>query len=301
MPSVLVVGSVAFDTIETPRGSAPLVLGGAASYFSVSANFFTKVALVGVVGEDFPDQHRQFFVNKGIDTTGLVTQQGGKTFFWKGRYHQDLNTRDTLEVQLNVIADYQPELPDRYRDIPYVFLANSSPVTHLKVLSQMRKTALVMADTMDFWIETQRDALAELLPKLDGFVLNDSEAKLMTEQDNLILAGETVRAMGPKFVIIKKGEHGSILFSKDGIIVLPAFPTADVIDPTGAGDSFAGGIMGYLASVPDTVPGRLRRSMGYGTVLASLTIEDFGLDRLKRATRDEIDQRYTQYKHMLAF
>lgn len=301
MPSVLVVGSVAFDTIETPRGTAPFVLGGAASYFSVSANFFTKVALVAVVGEDFPDEHRQFFKSKGIDTTGLVTQKGGKTFYWKGRYHQDLNTRDTLEVHLNVIADYQPELPLDYRDTPYVFLANSSPVTHLKVLSQMRQPQLVMADTMDFWIETQRDALIELLPKLDGFVLNDSEAKLLTEEDNLITAGEKVRAMGPKFVIIKKGEHGSILFSKDGIVVLPAFPAANVVDPTGAGDSFAGGIMGYLASEPESTQGRLRRAMAHGTVLASLTIEDFGLDRLKNTTRNEIDQRYTQYKNMLAF
>lgn len=301
MSSVLVVGSVAFDTIETPRGTAPFVLGGAASYFSVSANFFTKVALVAVVGEDFPDEHRQFFKAQGIDTAGLVTQKGGKTFYWKGRYHEDLNTRDTLEVHLNVIADYQPELPLDYRDTPYVFLANSSPVTHLKVLSQMHQPQLVMADTMDFWIETQRDALMELLPRLDGFVLNDSEAKLLTEEDNLISAGERVRALGPKFVIIKKGEHGSILFSKDGIVVLPAFPTPNVVDPTGAGDSFAGGVMGYLASEPEGAQGRLRRAMAHGTVLASLTIEDFGLDRLKNARRAEIDQRYTQYKNMLAF
>jgi sugar/nucleoside kinase (ribokinase family) len=301
MPSVLVVGSVAFDTIETPRGTAPFVLGGAASYFSVSANFFTKVALVAVVGEDFPEEHRQFFQQSGIDTTGLVTQKGGKTFYWKGRYHQDLNTRDTLEVHLNVIADYQPELPVAYRGIPYIFLANSSPVTHLKVLSQMQQPEMVMADTMDFWLETQRDALMELLPKLDGFVLNDSEAKLLTDEDNLITAGEKVRAMGPKFVIIKKGEHGSMLFSRDGVVVLPAFPTANVVDPTGAGDSFAGGIMGYLATEPETVPGRLRRAMAHGTVLASLTVEDFGLDRLKKISRAEIDQRYAQYKQMLAF
>jgi cytidine kinase len=301
MSSVLVVGSVAFDTIETPRGSAPFVLGGAASYFSVAANFFTKVALVAVVGEDFPDEHREFFRSQNIDTKGLVTQKGGKTFYWKGRYHEDLNTRDTLEVHLNVIADYQPELPQDYRSIPYIFLANSSPVTHLKVLSQMKKPAMVMADTMDFWIETQRETLLQLLPKLDGFVLNDSEAKLLTAEDNLIVAGEKVRAMGPKFVIVKKGEHGAILFSKDGIVVLPAFPSANVVDPTGAGDSFAGGIMGHLAADPDTEPGRLRRSMAYGTVLASLTIEDFGLDRLKKTSRAEIDQRYLQYKNMLAF
>ncbi|HMP01015.1 MAG TPA: PfkB family carbohydrate kinase [Gemmatales bacterium] len=300
--SVLVVGTVAQDTIETPFGSAPYVLGGSATFFSWAASFFTPVHLVGVVGEDFPPQYQRLLAERGIDLTGLKTQPGGKTFYWHGRYLPDMNQRETLEVQLNVIADFDPVLPPPLRQIPYVFLANINPWIQAKILSQMeQRPKLVVADTMDFWIETQRPGLIELLPKLDGLVLNDGEAKLLTGENNLIRAGEKVRSMGPKFVIVKKGEHGSYLLTKDGPFLLPGYPTANVVDPTGAGDSFAGGMMGYLAADGSGAPGSLRRAIAYGSVVASITVEDFGLESLKRAHRADIDHRLEDYRKMLAF
>jgi sugar/nucleoside kinase (ribokinase family) len=298
--SLLVVGSIAFDSIETPTGSVDDALGGSATYFSYSASFFTEPRLVGVVGADFPDEHRRLFASRGVDTSGLVTMPG-KTFRWKGRYHLDMNARDTLEVHLNVFGDFNPVLPEHFRDSTHVFLANGSPVLQLRVLDQMRKPHLVLADTMDLWVSTQRDDLLKLLPRVDGLLLNDSEVRLLTDEDNLVHAGEKVRQLGPKFVIIKKGEHGAMLFSDDGVFVVPAYPTANVVDPTGAGDSFAGGIMGYLESDGSPPPGRLRRGMAYGTVVASLTVEGFGLDRLKRTSLQEIDERLEQYRNMLAF
>jgi sugar/nucleoside kinase (ribokinase family) len=299
--SLLVVGTVAFDSIETPSGTVDDVLGGSATFFSLAASLFTKPRLLAVVGEDFPDAHRQFLAERHIDTAGLTTEQGGKTFRWKGRYHQDMNTRDTLEVHLNVLGTFDPKLPAHYRDSTHVFLANSSPQVQMKVLDQVQRPQLVMADTMDLWISTERDALNKLLPRLDGLLLNDSEARLLTDTDNLIMAGQLARQLGPKFVLIKKGEHGSMLFSADGIFILPGFPTESVVDPTGAGDSFAGGIMGYLASDTSPPPGRLRRAMAYGTVVASLTVEGFGLDRLKQTNRQEIEARVEKYRGMLAF
>lgn len=299
--SVLVVGTVAIDSIETPHGSAPRVLGGSAVYFAWAASFFTRVSLVGVVGEDFPEEYRQLLQDRGIDLGGLTTRPGGKTFYWKGRYHEDMNHRDTLEVQLNVIADYDPVLPPEYRRIPYLFLGNSSPGLHMRVLEQMDRPQLVLADTMNFWIESQRPELLRLLPRLDGLVLNDEEVRLLSQDDNLIRAGKKVRALGPKFVIVKKGEHGSFLFSQDGVFVLPGYPTEEVVDPTGAGDSYAGGIMGYLASDASPPPGRLRRAIAYGSILGSLTVEGFGLDRLRKTSRSEIEQRLEAYRRMIDF
>src|SRR5437588_4058837 len=298
--SLLVVGSIAFDSIETPNGSVDDALGGSATFFSYVASFFTTPRLVGVVGDDFPDEHRRLLAEHRIDTTGLVTQPG-QTFRWKGRYHQDMNTRDTLEVHLNVLGTFNPELPERFRDSTHVFLANSSPAVQARVLDQVRRPRLVLADTMDLWIDTQRDNLLALLPRLDGLLLNDSEARLLTDEDNLVRAGQAVRKLGPKFVILKKGEHGAMLFGDDGVFVVPAYPTADVVDPTGAGDSFAGGVLGYLASDDSPPPGRLRRAMAYGTVVASFTVEDFGLGRLSRTQRSEIDDRLEKYRHMLSF
>ena len=298
--SLLVVGSIAFDSIETPKGSVEDALGGSATFFSYAASFFTKPRLVGVVGDDFPAEHRQLLSARDIDTTGLVTQTG-KTFRWKGRYHQDMNTRDTIAVHLNVLNTFDPVLPEPFRDSSHVFLANSSPVLQKKVLEQIHRPQLVMADTMDLWIETQQDELMSLLPELDGLLLNDSEARLLSEDDNLVRAGQAIRQMGPKFVIIKKGEHGAVLFSEDGVFAIPAYPTANVIDPTGAGDSFAGGLMGYLDSDQTPPPGRLRRAMVYGSVLASLAVEGFGLDRLTWTMRSEIEERVDQYRTMLAF
>jgi sugar/nucleoside kinase (ribokinase family) len=298
--TLLVVGSIAFDSIETPNGSVDDALGGSATFFSYAASFFTSPRLVGVVGEDFPDEHRRLFAHRGIDTAGLVTQSG-KTFRWRGRYHQDMNTRDTLEVHLNVFGTFDPQLPERFRDSSHVFLANGSPTLQARVLDQIQRPQLVLADTMDLWIDTQRNDLLRLLPRVDGLLLNDSEAKLLTGDDNMVRAGQAVRRMGPKFVILKKGEHGALLISADGAYVLPAYPTEDVIDPTGAGDSFAGGILGYLASDSTPPPGRLRRAMAYGTVVASLTVEGFGLDRLRRTERKEIDTRLENYRNMLSF
>jgi sugar/nucleoside kinase (ribokinase family) len=296
-----VVGSIAFDSIETPNGSVEDALGGSATYFSYAASFFTQPRLVGVVGEDFPKESRGLLAGRHIDTAGLVTQPGQKTFRWKGRYHRDMNTRDTLEVHLNVLGSFDPELPAGYRDSTHVFLANSTPAVQAKVLDQVRRPQLVLADTMDLWIERQRDELLALLPRLDGLLLNDSEAYLLTGQDNLVRAGQAVRRLGPRFVIIKKGEHGAMLFGEGGIFVVPAYPTADVVDPTGAGDSFAGGLLGYLASHSAPPTDGLRRAMGYGTVVASLTVEGFGLDRLRRTDRKEIDQRLEKYRSMLTF
>jgi sugar/nucleoside kinase (ribokinase family) len=298
--SLVIVGSIAFDSIETPHGKVDDALGGSASFFSYAASFFTTPRLVGVVGEDFPEANRKLLESRRIDTSGLVTQPG-KTFRWKGRYHEDMNTRDTLEVHLNVFGTFDPVLPEAFQDSTHVFLANGSPVLQAKVLDQVRRPKLVMADTMDLWIETQHDELLKLLPRIDGLLLNDSEARLLTDQDNLITAGQAVRQLGPKFVIIKKGEHGAMLFSHEGVFVIPAYPTEQVVDPTGAGDSFAGGIMGYLDSDDTPPPGRLRRAMAYGTVLASLTVEGFGLERLKQTRREEIDERLEWYRNMLAF
>jgi cytidine kinase len=299
--SLLVVGSIAFDSIETPNGSADNALGGTAAHGSYAASFFTKPRLVGVVGEDFPDEHRRLFSGRGIDTAGLTTERGGQTFRWKGRYHRDLNTRDTLEVHLNVLGSFNPVLPDHFRDSTHVFLATCSPSTQACVLGQVRRPRLVLADTMDLWIDTQRQDLLALLPRIDGLLLNDSEARLLTGEDNLVRAGRAVRKLGPRFVIIKKGEHGAMLLSDDGVFVMPAYPTADVVDPTGAGDSFAGALLGYLDANGAGGSGRLRLAMGYGTVVASLIVEGFGLERLKRTDRAEIDRRLDEYRKMMSF
>lgn len=301
MSSVLVIGTVALDTILTPTGEAPMVLGGSATYFSWAASYFSKVHLVGIVGDDFPQQHQDMFINRGIDTTGLMVKPGGKTMFWRGRYFDDMNQRETLEFSPNVLTEFDPQLPASYRKIPYVFLANTHPKLQMQVLEQVETPELVVADTMDHWINNTREDLLQLLPKLDGLVLNDGEAKLLTGEQNLIRAGEKVREMGPSFVIVKKGEHGSYLVTKDGPFLLPGYPTKTVLDPTGAGDSFAGGLMGYLASDTSRAPGSLRRAIAYGSIVASLTVEGFGLNRLKEATRYDINHRLEEYRAMLAF
>ena len=298
---LLVVGSVALDSVETPHGKAEEVLGGSATYFSYAASYFTSVRLVGVVGEDFPDAHRELLTKRGIDTSGLVVQPGGKTFRWRGRYKPDMNERETLEVHLNVFGEFDPVLPDSFRKCPFVFLANGSPVLQNKVLQQVPDATLVVADTMDLWIETERDAFEELLGKIDGLVMNDQEAKMLAETENLVVAGHVIQEMGPRFVVIKKGEHGAMFFSEDETYVLPAYPTSDVIDPTGAGDSFAGGMMGYLASNGNADPATLKQSMAYGVVTASFNVEDFSLKRLEQIEREDIEDRMQEYRRMTSF
>jgi len=298
---LLVVGSVALDSVETPHGIVEDALGGSAVFFSYAASYFTPVRLVGVVGEDFPSAHRDMLERRKVDTSGLIIEKGGSTFRWRGKYEGDMSTAETLEVHLNVLGTFDPDLSPKFADTPFVFLANGSPAMQRKVLSQARKRQLVVADTMNFWIETQREELYALLREVDGLFLNDGEARMLTGEINLVRAGWKVLDLGPRFVIIKKGEHGAMLFSHDGVFVMPAFPTEEVVDPTGAGDSFAGGVLGYLSSVPDQPPGQLRRAMAYGTVIASLTVEDFGLERLKRTNRKEIDERLHWYQQMLHF
>jgi cytidine kinase len=299
--SLLVVGSIAFDSVHTPHGVVDDALGGSATYFSYAASYFTPVRLVGVVGEDFPDEHRKMLAARGIDTSGLVVEKGGKTFRWKGKYEGDMNNAETLEVHLNVLGTFDPDLPASFLDTPFVFLANGSPSMQRKVLAQSKGRKLAVADTMNFWIETQRDELYALLKEVDGLVLNDGEARMLTEEVNLVRAGEKVLALGPKFVIIKKGEHGAMFLSKDQSFVMPAYPLGDVVDPTGAGDSFAGGFMGYLASVGKTDPAALKTAMAYGSVIASFNVQDFSLRRFQRTERPEIDARLEAYRAMMSF
>ncbi|MCG8583646.1 MAG: PfkB family carbohydrate kinase [Pirellulales bacterium] len=298
---LLVVGSVALDSVETPSDKRDNVLGGSAVFFSYAASYFTNVRLVGVVGEDWPAEHTTMLNERGIDTSGLHVVEGGETFRWRGKYHPNMNDRDTLEVHLNVFETFDPKLPDTYKKCQFLFLANGSPVVQMKVMEQLPGAKLVVADTMDLWIETQHDELKELLTKVDGLVLNDSEAKLLTGDENLVRAGHAVRKMGPKFVVIKKGEHGAMFFSEHETYVMPAYPTPDVLDPTGAGDSFAGGMMGYLAEQGKFDPKTLKESLAFGTLAASFTVEDFSLDRLKDIERREIDTRLAEYRQMLTF
>lgn len=300
MPLV-VVGSVAIDNVETPSERRDNLLGGSATHFSYAASFFTNVRLMGVVGEDWPAEHTKFLDDRGIDTSGLSVIEGGKTFTWTGRYEPNMNDRETLEVELNVFGEFDPVLPEQYTKAKYVFLANGVPAVQQKVLDQVPGRRLAVADTMDLWIQTQRDDLEALMQQLDGLVLNDSEAKLMCDTENLVEAGHQVRAMGPKFVVIKKGEHGAMFFSEHETYVLPAFPTPKVVDPTGAGDSFAGGMMGYLSEQDNFDPKTLKTALAYGTLTASFNVEGFGLERMKEITRDDIENRMREYQQMLSF
>ncbi|MGA2616847.1 MAG: PfkB family carbohydrate kinase [Thermoguttaceae bacterium] len=300
MPLV-VVGSVALDSVETPGQTREDVLGGSAVFFSYAASFFTSVRLAGVVGEDWPAEYTRLLQERNIDTAGLQVVPGGKTFRWRGRYLDNMNDRQTLSLELNVMGQFNPVLPESYRRCKFLFLANGSHELQMRVLDQCPGASLTVADTMDHWIRQERPALLKLLSRIDGLVLNDGEAKLLTGEENLVRAGHAVQRMGPRLVVIKKGEHGSMFFSQFETYVLPAFPTPEVVDPTGAGDSFAGGMMGYLAEQDRLDPKTLKEAMAYGTIAASFTVEDFSLDRLRRIGRDDIEQRMTEYRKMLAF
>ncbi|MBL8737346.1 MAG: sugar kinase [Planctomycetes bacterium] len=297
--SLLVVGSTAFDTIETPHGNAADCLGGSSTYFSLAARLFTPVRLVSVVGADFPAKHRQLLETNGIDLTGVETKPG-KTFRWHGRYSADMNSRETIDVQLNVFGDFRPKVPDAFRTTPFVFLANGAPATQMSVLDQMQAPRFCVADTMDLWIERERDGLLGLLRRIDGLIVNDSEVKQLTGKSNLIQAGRACLQLGPKLVIVKKGEHGCFVFSNFFHYALPAYPTEHVVDPTGAGDSFAGGFMGYLANCNSVSLWNMKRAVAYGTCAASLTVEGFGVQRLADATLTTIERRYHELQQFVA-
>jgi sugar/nucleoside kinase (ribokinase family) len=298
---LLVVGSVAIDNVETPQARRDNLLGGSATHFSYAASFFTDVQLVGVVGADWPHEHTELLKSRNIDTSGLQVVRDGKTFRWTGRYEPNMNDRETLDTQLNVFGEFNPVLSEEFRRAPYVFLANGVPALQLKVLDQMPGCRLAVADTMELWIETTHADLMTLFKRVDGLVINDSEAKMLAGTENLVLAGHKVREMGPKFVVIKKGEHGAMFFSEFETYVMPAFPTEKVIDPTGAGDSFAGAMMGYLAQHDDFEPATLKTAMAYGILVASFNVEGFGLERMQQITRDDIEQRMAAYRKMLSF
>ena len=299
--SLLVTGSIGIDTVETPSGSRPDVIGGSAVYFSHAAAFFSPVRLVGVVGEDCPPKLLEVLHGRNINTAGLEIRKGSKTFRWHGSYLKDLNAAETVEVDLNVLAERAPKIPSEFLDSRFVFLANTHPALQQETLASLKSVELAVADTMNLWIQTQRPHLEKLLRNIHGLVLNDGEARLLTDKKNLIQAARDVLKMGPKFVVIKKGEHGCILVSDRETFVLPAFPADKVVDPTGAGDSFAGGMMGYLATQGSFSGATLKRALAYGTVVASFTISDFSLGGLASLTRHQIDDRWEQFKAAMAF
>ena len=292
--SILVVGSVFFDSIETPYGRAERTVGGAALYFSVAASFFAPVQMVATVGEDFPSGELDFLRQRGVDLAGLEVR-AGHTGHWAGRYHEDMNRRDTLDLQLNVFADFRPRLPERYRHAQYVFLANIDPALQASVLDQLAAPGLVGCDTMNHWISEARSELEQLLGRVGILVINDEEARQLSGERNIVKAARRLLAMGPHRVLIKRGEYGVMQFSADAVFAIPAFPLEEVFDPTGAGDTFAGGFMGELARSGDSSEGGLRRAIVYGSVMASFVVEDFGLRRLHRLTHDEVEHRYRQF------
>ncbi|MFA4985674.1 MAG: PfkB family carbohydrate kinase [Candidatus Brocadiia bacterium] len=291
MIRLVVVGSVAYDAIETPYGTRDRALGGSASYFSYAASFFTKVGLVGIVGKDFDNHLLDPHVARGIDLTGLVRDEKRDSFFWRGRYEGDMNSAQTLEVRLNVLGDFKPQLPASYRSAPFLFLANSHPASQASALSQMKGKVFSCADSMNLWISNELGALRELLRRVDGFFCNDGEARMLSGNANLIYSGRRIMELGPRFITMKKGEHGAILFSHDGLVGIPGFPVEKVVDPTGAGDSFAGGFMGSLARSGKSDLPALKDALVDGTAMASFAVEGFGLERFYTLTEKDIEER----------
>jgi sugar/nucleoside kinase (ribokinase family) len=298
--SVLVVGTVAFDSIETPFGSAERILGGSAAYFALGASFFAPVRVVGVIGKDFPQDFLDVFTQRNIDLEGLERAQGD-TFHWRGRYHEDINLRDTIELHLNVLAGFEPKLPESYRDAEHVFLGNIDPAMQMEVLNQIRRLKLVACDTMDHWIRESPQELRKVLQRIEILVVNDSEARLLSGYENIVKAARAILKMGPKMVLIKRGEYGVLQFSDSSMFATPAYPLEEVFDPTGAGDSFAGGFLGQLARSGDQSQGGLRRAIVYGSVVASFTVEDFGVKRLTDLSLAEVEERYRRFIELTDF
>lgn len=298
--AILAVGSIALDTVETPFGKVKDAIGGSAIYFSIAASYFEKVNVVGVVGEDFPRNVIKNLKKRGIDTRGIKIKKG-KTFRWKGRYDYDLNTAHTLETHLNVFADFNPDLPDDYRSSEYVFLGNIHPELQLKVLNSVRSPRFIACDTMNYWIEKENRKLKEVLKRTDMVIINEAEARELSEEPNTIKAAKKILAMGPKYIIIKRGEYGAMLFSRKSIFIVPAYPLEEIFDPTGAGDSFAGGFFGYIARSLKIDEFTLRRGIVAGSVLASFNVEDFGIKRLSNLEPEEINERLKKFKNLVEF
>lgn len=302
---ILVVGSVALDNVQAPAGTRERILGGACTYFATAASLYDRVHMVGVIGTDFPQEHIAFLRSRGIDLTGLQIVEG-ETFHWAGRYGEDLNDAETLDTQLNVFADFHPTIPAELRDIAYVFLANIDPDLQIEVLEQMRAPRLTALDSMNFWMAHKRDALTRAMSLVDIVLLNESEVKLYAQEANLLTAARHILSLGPKALVIKRGEHGAMLLTRgdnlrESLFTVPAYPLEKVVDPTGAGDTFAAGLMGYLAKSGDLSLGGLRRALVHGTVVASFTVQDFSIDRLRTLTPAEIEARYSDFKHLTYF
>ena len=303
MGKLLIVGTVAFDEIETPFGKTDRILGGAATFIGLAASQFdNEAAIVSVVGEDFPQSYLDILRNKNIDIEGLDIVKGGKTFYWKGKYHNDLNTRDTLVTELNTLADFNPVVPENFKDADVVMLGNLYPGIQMSVVKQMTKRPkLIVLDTMNFWMDNSLAELKEVITQIDVLTINDEEARQLTEEYSLVKAAAQIQKMGPKFVVIKKGEHGALLFYKDQIFFAPALPLEEVFDPTGAGDTFAGGFTGYLAASGDMSFENMKRAVIHGSNLASFCVERFGTKRMQNLSREDANQRLHQFKTLTQF
>ncbi len=299
---LVTVGTVAFDRIETPFGKADKVVGGAATYISLASSFFLdKLGLVSVVGDDFPKDMMDLLGQRGVDLAGLEVLQGKESFFWAGRYHYDMNTRDTLETRLNVLLDLDPKLPEHFKAAPYVMLGNLDPKVQAKVLDQVTDPALVVMDTMNFWMDSALEDLKKVIARVDILCVNDAEARQLSGEHSLVKAAHRILEMGPQYLVVKKGEHGALLFSEDRVFFAPALPLEDIIDPTGAGDTFAGGFIGYLARTQDHSFDNLKRAIIVGSALASFCCEKFGVQRLLEITREDIDDRVQQFIDLVDF
>lgn len=302
--SLLVIGTVAFDAIETPFGKTDKIIGGAATYAGLAASYFKKkgINLVSVVGYDFPQETIKLFNEHGINTDGIEVKQDEKTFFWSGKYHNDMNTRDTLDTQLNVLATFEPKVPEAYKDCQFLMLGNLMPKLQMEVINQLpNRPKLIVMDTMNFWMEIALDDLKETMKHVDVLTINDEEARLLSKEYSLVKAAQKILEMGPKYLIIKKGEHGALLFHEGKVFFAPALPLEEVFDPTGAGDSFAGGFIGYLAETRDISFENMKRAIIYGSAMASFTVEKFGIERLVNLSQEEVEDRVQQFVDLVQF
>ena len=303
MSKLVIVGTVAFDAIETPFGKTDKILGGAATFIGLAATQFNlDPAIVSIVGGDFPEEYLIMLSNKSINVSGIELVKEGKTFFWSGKYHNDMNSRDTLATELNVLSDFNPKVPDKYKDAEIVMLGNLHPLTQISVLDQMeKKPKLTVLDTMNFWMNNALSDLHKVMKRIDVITINDDEARQLTGEYSLVVAARKIHEMGPKYVVIKKGEHGALLFHNDNVFYAPALPLEEVFDPTGAGDTFAGGFVGYIANTGDTSFENMKNAVIYGSTLASFCVEKFGTERMLNLSKNEVQQRLLQFKQLTQF